>query len=237
MTKGEVTVDLKEDGMRLRRSTDGVSIPAKTIEVTFPFNNGQVNLHLKRMDELSVNVPVIAANDRGEIVRQYILDKSNVFYYQDKNKFAAFYVETTDNALCMFGSFEDKSDEYFLEPKAKNCDPESSVLVMISAVIGSFCLLVIITVIFVLRMCKNQRKGKGGSRYCIDNPTMTPDDFLFNGRLHYENDRNMTCRSSDISSPFYGKRWYPGYNEMAANGTWQQQPINNMKYLIPRPKY
>lgn len=63
------------------------------------------------------------------------------------------------------------------------------------------------------------------------------DDFLFNGRLHYENDRNMTCRSSDISSPFYGKRWYPGYNEMAANGTWQQQQINNMKYLIPRPKY
>lgn len=63
------------------------------------------------------------------------------------------------------------------------------------------------------------------------------DDFLFNGRLHYENDRNMTCRSSDISSPFYGKRWYPGNNEMAANGTWQQQPINNMKYLIPRPKY
>lgn len=159
---------------------------------------------------------------------------------------------------------------------------------MISAVIGSFCLLVIITVIFVLRICKNQRKGKGGSRYGIDNPTMTPvtlglidtllcralicnsgktlkaffnipqklasiicgvigkinifylnfqDDFLYNGRLHYENDRYMTCRSSDISSPFYGKRWYPGYNEMAANGTWQQQPINNMKYLIPRPKY
>lgn len=73
---GEVTVDLKEDGIRLRRSTDGVSIPAKTIEVTFPFNNGQVNLHLKRMDELSANVPVFAANDRGEIVRQYILDKS-----------------------------------------------------------------------------------------------------------------------------------------------------------------
>nr|XP_034300009.1 snake venom metalloproteinase aculysin-1-like [Crassostrea gigas] len=123
---GEVTVDLKEDGMRLRRSTDGVSIPAKTIEVTFPFNNGQVSLHLKRMNELSANVPVFAANDRGEIVRQYIQDKSNVFYYQDKNRFAAFYVETTDNALCMFGSFEDKSDEYFLEPKAKNCDPESS---------------------------------------------------------------------------------------------------------------
>lgn len=49
-----------------------------------------------------------------------------------------------------------------------------SVLVMISAVIGSFCILVIITVIFVLRICKNQRKGKGGSRYGIDNPTMTP---------------------------------------------------------------
>lgn len=49
-----------------------------------------------------------------------------------------------------------------------------SVLVMISAVIGSFCILVIITVIFVLRICKNQRKRKGGSRYGIDNPTMTP---------------------------------------------------------------
>ncbi|XP_065931595.1 uncharacterized protein [Magallana gigas] len=116
-------------------------------------------------------------------------------------------------------------------------DFDMQMLVMISAVIGSFCLLVIITVILVLRICKNQRKGKGGSRYGIDSATGTPDDFLYNGRLHYENDRNMTCRSSDISSPFYGKRWYPGYNEMVANGTWQQQPINNMKYLIPRPKY
>uniref|UniRef100_K1PXB8 A disintegrin and metalloproteinase with thrombospondin motifs 1 n=1 Tax=Magallana gigas TaxID=29159 RepID=K1PXB8_MAGGI len=123
---GEVTVNLKEDGERLRRSADGVSIPAKTIEVTFPFNNGQVDLHLKRMDELSANVPVFAANDRGEIVRQYIQDKSNVFFYQDESKFAAFYVETTDNALCMFGSFEDRSNEYFLEPKEKNCNPESS---------------------------------------------------------------------------------------------------------------
>ncbi|XP_034302732.2 mucin-22 [Magallana gigas] len=123
---GEVTVNLKEDGERLRRSADGVSIPAKTIEVTFPFNNGQVDLHLKRMDELSANVPVFAANDRGEIARQYIQDKSNVFFYQDESKFAAFYVETTDNALCMFGSFEDRSNEYFLEPKEKNCNPESS---------------------------------------------------------------------------------------------------------------
>lgn len=73
---GEVTVNLKEDGERLRRSADGVSIPSKTIEVTFPFNNGLVDLHLKRMDEQTANVPVFAANDRGEIMRQYIQDKS-----------------------------------------------------------------------------------------------------------------------------------------------------------------
>jgi hypothetical protein len=40
-----------------------------------------------------------------------------------------------------------------------------------------------------------------------------------------------------MSGLLVGKRWYPGYNEVAPNGTWNQQPMNNVKYYIPRPKY
>ncbi|XP_062584934.1 A disintegrin and metalloproteinase with thrombospondin motifs 6-like [Saccostrea cucullata] len=125
---GEVVVSLKEDSGRYKRSTDGVSVPAKNIQLIFPFNEGVVDLHLIRTDEQSVNVPVYTTSDRGDIVRQYIQDKNNVFFYQDESKFAAFYLETTNSTSCVFGSFEDKSQEYFLEPKDRNCDPRNSPL-------------------------------------------------------------------------------------------------------------
>ncbi|XP_056017072.1 A disintegrin and metalloproteinase with thrombospondin motifs 3-like [Ostrea edulis] len=123
-----VVVDVKEDGERLRRSTDGISVPAEKIEITFPFNNGTVDLHLRRRNELSVNVPVYISDARGNIVRQLIQRKDNVFFYQDQQKFAAFYVETTETSSCMFGSFEDRAEEFFLEPKDLNCSgsPDST---------------------------------------------------------------------------------------------------------------
>lgn len=71
---------MKEDGGRLRRSTDGVTVPAKNLDVTFPFHGKLVDLHLLRKDELSANVPVYTTNERGVISRQYIQDK-NVSYY------------------------------------------------------------------------------------------------------------------------------------------------------------
>lgn len=107
---------------------------------------------------------------------------------------------------------------------------DTQMLIIIGAVVGSVCLLVTTAGILVLCICKNQRKEKDRSRHGIDNPAIAPDDFHHNGRLHYEND-------SDMGSPFYGRRWYPGYNEMAPNGTWHQQPMSNVKYSIPRPKY
>ncbi|XP_056012020.1 uncharacterized protein LOC130052072 [Ostrea edulis] len=123
---GEVIVSWKEEGDRVRRSTDGVSVPAKNIAVSFQLNGGVVDLHLTRNDEESVNVPVYTTDGRGEVVRQYIQEKSNVFLYQDRKKFAAFYVETVETSSCMFGSFEDKAEEYFLEPKERNCSRKTS---------------------------------------------------------------------------------------------------------------
>ncbi|XP_061165074.1 A disintegrin and metalloproteinase with thrombospondin motifs 16-like [Saccostrea echinata] len=90
--------------------------------ITFPLNDGLVDLHLHRKDDLSVNVPVYTSDTGGNIVRKLIPSKNNVFFYQDRQKFAAFYIETTDSSSCLFGNFEYQSNEFFLEPRNAECD-------------------------------------------------------------------------------------------------------------------
>ncbi|XP_062584913.1 uncharacterized protein LOC134246545 [Saccostrea cucullata] len=128
INKCEVNIKVKEEGDRIRRSIDGVNVPSKNIIITFPLNDELVDLHLIRKDDLSVNVPVYTSDTGGNIIKvdKKIPSKNNVFFYQDQQKFAAFYVETSDLSSCLFGSFEDQSNEFFLEPRDAECGNSTS---------------------------------------------------------------------------------------------------------------
>ncbi|XP_065931593.1 A disintegrin and metalloproteinase with thrombospondin motifs 6 isoform X2 [Magallana gigas] len=118
---GEVVVYIREDGARYRRSADGVTVPAKNMEIVFTLNESLVDLHLKRNEEISANVPIYTMNRQGTVEAEHIQDRNNVFFYQDEQRFAAFYVETAGSSNCLFGSFEDHNNEFFLEPKDLDC--------------------------------------------------------------------------------------------------------------------
>nr|XP_034302731.1 uncharacterized protein LOC109619271 [Crassostrea gigas] len=91
------------------------------MEIAFTLNESLVDLHLKRNEEISANVPIYTMNRQGTVEAEHIQDRNNVFFYQDEQKFAAFYVETAGSSNCLFGSFEDHNNEFFLEPKDLDC--------------------------------------------------------------------------------------------------------------------
>nr|XP_022324380.1 A disintegrin and metalloproteinase with thrombospondin motifs 6-like isoform X7 [Crassostrea virginica] len=120
---GEVVVNVKENGARYRRSADGVSVPAKNMDIIFTLNESNIDLHLQRRDEITSNVPIFTMDGEGSVIKEFIQNKNNIFFYQDVERFAAFYVETSEDSSCFFGTFEDQNNEFFLEPKDLDCKP------------------------------------------------------------------------------------------------------------------
>ncbi|XP_078322854.1 A disintegrin and metalloproteinase with thrombospondin motifs 6-like [Crassostrea virginica] len=120
---GEVVVNVKENGARYRRSADGVSVPAKNMDILFKLNESNIDLHLQRRDEITLNVPIFTMDGEGSVIKEFIQNKNNIFFYQDVERFAAFYVETSEDSSCFFGTFEDQNNEFFLEPKDLDCKP------------------------------------------------------------------------------------------------------------------
>lgn len=90
MVSGEVVVNIREDGARYRRSADGVTVPAKNMEIVFTLNESLVDLHLKRNEEISANVPIYTMNRQGTVEAEHIQER-NVRFIQ-KFMYSIFYI-------------------------------------------------------------------------------------------------------------------------------------------------
>lgn len=69
----EVKIMVWDDGSRFRRSADGITVPAKNLEVSFSVQQHPVTLRLFRNDDLTPEVPVYTANEDG-IIKEDIKD-------------------------------------------------------------------------------------------------------------------------------------------------------------------
>lgn len=90
MVSGEVVVKIREDGARYRRSADGVTVPAKNMEIVFTLNESLVDLHLKRNEEISANVPIYTMNRQGTVEAEHIQDRYVRFI--QKLMYSIFYI-------------------------------------------------------------------------------------------------------------------------------------------------
>ena len=79
---GEVVVNVKENGARYRRSADGVSVPAKNMDIIFTLNESNVDLRLQRIDEITSNVPIFTMDGEGSVIKEFIQNK-NVSFEED----------------------------------------------------------------------------------------------------------------------------------------------------------
>uniref|UniRef100_A0A8B8D416 A disintegrin and metalloproteinase with thrombospondin motifs 6-like n=1 Tax=Crassostrea virginica TaxID=6565 RepID=A0A8B8D416_CRAVI len=117
----EVKITVRDDGSRIRRSFDGITKPARKLEVSFPVARTHVTLQLSRNDDVLPEVPVYTTNEDGVIVEEDIKDDHKAFYYQDITSGATVFVQTTQSSYCLFGSFFMDSEEFFLEPSQREC--------------------------------------------------------------------------------------------------------------------
>lgn len=69
----EVKIILRDDGSRFRRSADGITVPAKNLEVSFSVQQHPVTLRLCRNDDLTPEVPVYTANE-DVVIKEDIQD-------------------------------------------------------------------------------------------------------------------------------------------------------------------
>lgn len=76
---GEVVVNVKENGARYRRSADGVSVPAKNMDIIFTLNESNIDLHLQRRDEITSNVPIFTMDGEGSVIKEFIQNKNVSF--------------------------------------------------------------------------------------------------------------------------------------------------------------
>ena len=67
-------ITVRDDGSRIRRSFDGITIPARKLEVSFPVARTHVTLQLSRNDDVFPEVPVYTTNEDGVIVEEDIKD-------------------------------------------------------------------------------------------------------------------------------------------------------------------
>lgn len=82
MVSGEVVVKIREDGARYRRSADGVTVPAKNMEIAFTLNESLVDLHLKRNEDISANVPIFTMGRQGTVKTEHIQDTNVRFIHK-----------------------------------------------------------------------------------------------------------------------------------------------------------
>ena len=67
-------ITVRDDGSRIRRSFDGITIPARKLEVSFPVARTHVILQLSRNDDVLPEVPVYRTNEEGVTVEEDFKD-------------------------------------------------------------------------------------------------------------------------------------------------------------------